>query len=121
VTIILNGGIKSVADIRESLVHVDGVMIGREAYQNPYFLAEVERDIFGAENLRSRHEVIAAMMPYISRSLENGIPLKDITRHILGLYQGLPGARRWRQILSDQAYKPAANTDVVSEALKQVS
>ncbi len=120
-TIVLNGGIKSISDIQESLKHVDGVMIGREAYQNPYFLAEVEREIFGAENVRSRHEVIEAMMPYINRCLENDVPLKDMTRHILGLFQGLPGARRWRQVLSQEAYKPAANVNVVREALKQVA
>ncbi|MCE9508617.1 MAG: tRNA dihydrouridine(20/20a) synthase DusA [Alphaproteobacteria bacterium] len=120
-TIVLNGGIKSIEDIQKSMEHVDGVMIGREAYQNPYFLADVEREIFGNKNVRSRHEVIEAMMPYIDRSLQNDADLKDITRHILGLYQGLPGARRWRQILSEEAYKPAANANVVREALKHVS
>jgi tRNA-dihydrouridine synthase A len=120
-TIILNGGIKRIEDIEESLKHVDGVMIGREAYQNPYFLADVERDIFNAENIRRRDEIIEAMMPYIEKCLANNVPLKDMTRHILGLYQGLPGARRWRQILSQEAYKPAANSNVVREALKAVS
>ena len=120
-TIILNGGIKTVENIQESLNHVDGVMIGREAYQNPYFLAEIEREIFQTPRLRTRHEVIEAMIPYIDSSLQNGYDLKDITRHILGLYQGLPGARRWRQVLSNEAYKPAANANVVREALKHVS
>jgi tRNA-dihydrouridine synthase A len=120
-TIVLNGGIKCIEDIQKSLTHVDGVMIGREAYQNPYFLAEVEREIFGNKSVRSRHDVIEAMIPYIDKSLQNDADLKDITRHILGLYQGLPGARRWRQILSREAYKPAANANVVREALKHVS
>jgi tRNA-dihydrouridine synthase A len=120
-TIVLNGGIKNIEDIRQSLQHVDGVMIGREAYQNPYFLAEVEREIFQTQNVRSRHEVIEAMIPYIDHSLQNDVSLKDITRHILGLYQGLPGARRWRQILSQEAYKPAANANVIREALRHVS
>ena len=120
-TIIINGGVKRIEDIEESMKYVDGVMIGREAYQNPYFLAEIEQGIFQNRSIRSRHEVIEAMIPYIERSLQNDGDLKDITRHILGLYQGLPGARRWRQILSQEAYKPAANVNVLREALKQVS
>ncbi len=119
--IILNGGIQTVDHIRESQPHVDGVMIGREAYQNPYFLAEVEREIFGTQNILTRNEVIEAMFPYIERAIAEGAELKDITRHILGLYQGLPGAKRWRRALSEEAYKPAANTNVVRDALKHVS
>jgi tRNA-dihydrouridine synthase A len=119
--IILNGGIKTIETIQEALGRLDGVMIGREAYQNPYFMAEVERQVFDAENIRSRHEVVEAMMGYIENRLQEGIPLKDITRHILGLYQGRPGARRWRRILSEEACKPAANTNVVRDALRQVA
>lgn len=119
--IILNGGIKNIENIEESLKHVDGVMIGREAYVNPYFLAEIERRIFQTAQVRSRHEIISALLPYIRKCLENGTDLKDITRHILGLYQGLPGARRWRQVLSQEAYKPAANEDVILAALAQIA
>jgi tRNA-dihydrouridine synthase A len=118
--IILNGGIKTTEHITEALKHVDGVMIGREAYQNPYFMSEVERTVFGTENLRSRREVIEALMPYIDNNLQNGIPLKDISRHILGLFQGLHGARRWRQILSSEAYKPAAGSDLIRVAMAAV-
>lgn len=118
--IILNGGIRTTAQIGEALQHLDGVMIGREAYQNPYFLAQVERDILGTTNIRSRREVIEALMPYIDINLQNGTPLKDISRHILGLFQGLHGARRWRQILSSEAYKPAANSDLILSALAAV-
>ncbi len=118
--IILNGGIKTTAQISEAMQHVDGVMIGREAYQNPYFLAQVERDILRTSSLRSRREVIEALMPYIDTSLQKGIPLKDISRHILGLFQGLPGARRWRQILSSEAYKPDAGSDLILTALGSV-
>lgn len=114
--VILNGGIKTIGNIQEALKHVDGVMIGREAYTNPYFLAEVEREIFGAPSIKTRHEIIDALLPYIDRSLQNGVPLKDITRHILGLYQGLPGARKWRQILSNEAFRPAANGNTVLTA-----
>jgi tRNA-dihydrouridine synthase A len=119
-TFILNGGIKTIEDVRTGLAQMDGVMIGREAYQNPYFLAEIEREIFGATHTPSRHDIVEAMMPYIGKSLENGVPLKDITRHMLGLYNGLPGARRWRQVLSQEAYKPAANENVVRNAMKEV-
>ena len=64
---------------------------------------------------------VEALMPYVDKSLSAGVPVKDITRHILGLYQGMPGARRWRQILSQEAYKPAANANVIREALKAVA
>lgn len=119
-TLILNGGIKTLDGVREGLAHMDGVMIGREAYQNPYFLAEIEREIFGTQNVPSRHAIIEAMMPYIAKHLAAGGELKDITRHMLGLFGGLRGGRRWRQILSQDAYKPAANENVVREALKQI-
>ncbi|MFH1158446.1 MAG: tRNA dihydrouridine(20/20a) synthase DusA [Pseudomonadota bacterium] len=120
-SVILNGGIRRIGDIRDSLCHVDGVMIGREAYKNPYFLADIEKEIFRTASVRSRHDVIDALLPYINETLRNGVPLKDITRHMLGLYQGIPGARRWRQILSQEACKPAANADILTEALKQIS
>jgi tRNA-dihydrouridine synthase A len=119
--IILNGGIKTVAHIQEALQHVDGVMIGREAYTNPYFLAEIEKEIFKNQNVLSRDQVIESIIPYADRIARENIPVKDITRHILGLYQGLPGARRWRQILSQEAYKPAANSDVIRQAMAAIS
>ena len=118
--IILNGGLKTIEDIQDAMKHCDGVMIGREAYTNPYFMAEVEREIFGNTEVKTRNEVIEALFPYIEKCLHEGTPLKDITRHILGLYQGLPGARRWRQILSQEAYKDAANSNTVREALKAI-
>ncbi|MDD9899625.1 MAG: tRNA dihydrouridine(20/20a) synthase DusA [Alphaproteobacteria bacterium] len=116
----LNGGLKKIENIKEVLNHVDGVMIGREAYQNPWFMAEVEKEVFGNTNTPSRREVVEQMINYINKSLQNGVKLKDITRHILGLYQNMPGARRWRRILSEEAYKPAANSDVVWQALAAV-
>jgi tRNA-dihydrouridine synthase A len=118
--IILNGGIKTIEHIQEAMQHTDGVMIGREAYSNPYFMAEIERQMFGNTDVKTRGEVVEALMPYVERILKNGYPVKDITRHILGLYQGQRGARRWRQILSQEAYKPAANESVIREALKAV-
>lgn len=119
--IILNGGIKTTEQIKGALQHLDGVMIGREAYTNPYFLAEIEKEIFGTKNVPSRDEIIHSLIPYVKKELETGVPVKDITRHILGLYQGLRGARKWRQILSQEAYKPAANGNVILKALEAVS
>ena len=96
-------------------------MIGREAYQNPYFLAEIERDIFGNENVKSRDEIIEELLRYIENCLRSGsAEVKDITRHTLGLYRGVKGGKRWRQILSEEVYKPHANTNIVREALKQI-
>lgn len=118
--IILNGGLKTIEDIQKVMPQVDGVMIGREAYSNPYFMAEIEREIFQSKTVSERLEIIENLFPYIERELASGTPLKDITRHILGLWQGLPGARKWRRILSEEAYKPAANANVVRAALREV-
>lgn len=115
--IILNGGLKTIDDIEKALPHVDGVMIGREAYSNPWFLAQIEEAIFKNPPQKSQVEIVEELIPYIDRSLQNGAELKDITRHILGLFQGARGARTWRRILSTEAYKPAANSNVVRTAL----
>lgn len=118
--IILNGGVKTLAHVREGLEHTDGVMIGREAYQNPWFLSEIEKDTLGAQKLRDRDAVVEAMTAYAEREMEKGVKLKDITRHILGLYRGLPGARGWRRILSEEAYKPGAKVDLIRIAAQQI-
>ncbi len=120
-TIILNGGLKNIADIAEQLQSVDGVMIGREAYTNPYFLAEVEKKFFqDAESVKTRHAIIENLLPYIEEQLTNNVKLSSITRHILGVFQGEPGARGWRRYLSENAFKTGANVDVIKTALKQV-
>lgn len=94
----INGGIKTVAESLAHLRHVDGVMIGREAYHNPYLLAECGQH--DGLPLPSRFAVMEQMLPYIEQRLSQGAPLSLLTRHILGLFQGLPGSRRWRQALS---------------------
>jgi tRNA-dihydrouridine synthase A len=120
-TIVLNGGIQSLAACREHLLQVDGVMIGREAYQNPWMLAEVDRVLFGMDNpAQSRDDVIDSLLPYVERQLARGAHLNHITRHILGLYQGVPGARKFRRHLSENAYRKEAGLEVLTGALSLV-
>lgn len=97
-TIEINGGIKTVAETRQHLEHVDGVMIGREAYHNPYLLAELGQ-LWDLE-APNRFEIMQQMMPYIQQRMSEGAPVSVLTRHILGLFQNLAGARKWRQSLS---------------------
>jgi tRNA-dihydrouridine synthase A len=115
-TIIINGGIAGVADVHEHLLHVDGVMLGRTAYHEPYRLAEIEHEIFGTP-LPDRDAVLAALKPYIDAHLARGDRLQHITRHILGLYQGLPGARAYRRVLSERAHHADAGYEVVQQAI----
>ena len=97
-TIELNGGVKTLEETQAHLQHVDGVMIGREAYHNPYLLAELGQ--LWHLDAPNRFDIMQEMMPYIEQRLAEGAPLSIITRHILGLFQNLPGARKWRQALS---------------------
>lgn len=114
----INGGITSLAQASEHLQQVDTVMIGRAAYQNPYLLATVDHTFYHRQSaVRSRHEIVAALMPYVAAHIEQGGKLNHITRHILGLFQGQPGAKKWRQTLSQQAHLPGANIGVLQQAL----
>lgn len=115
-TIVVNGGVSSVADVEQHLRHVDGVMLGRTAYHEPYRLAELEHALFG-EALPERDAVLAAFRPYIEAHLARGDRLQHISRHILGLYQGLPGARAFRRVLSERAHRSDAGYDVVVDAI----
>ena len=100
----INGGIETIEQVRSHLTNVDGVMLGRAAYQNPYVLAEVDQLFYAAETTPlTRHEIIDAYLPYIEREVAAGVPLTTITRHILGLFNGLPGARAFRRYLSENA------------------
>lgn len=120
--IVLNGGIEDLDTAAEQLDYVDGVMLGRAAYQRPYLLADVDRRFYGdTRPPRGRAEVVAALRPYIERQLAAGEPLKHVTRHILGLFHGQPGGRRWRRILSERAHRPGADYAVIEDALQQVS
>jgi tRNA-dihydrouridine synthase A len=117
--IILNGGITSMDQIDEALLQLDGVMIGREAYHNPYFLAAVDARYYGEQTVKpTRHEINYAFIPYLQRQLSAGVKLNSMTRHILGLFHGMPGARGWRRYLSENACRKDADESVVTEALK---
>ena len=108
-TIEINGGIKTFEETQQHLQYVDGVMIGREAYHNPYLLAEMGQ-LWNLEAV-DRFEIMQQMMPYIHQRVAEGAPLSIITRHILGLFQNLPGARKWRQALSGGNAKTIADIE----------
>ncbi len=118
--IVLNGGIKTLQQVDEILSKVDGVMIGREAYHNPYFLAELENHLQPNGSLPRREVIVEQMIPYIERELAEGERLSRITRHMSGLFLGQPGARAWRRFLSENACREGAGLDVLLNALKQM-
>jgi len=115
-TVVINGGIGTLAEVDEHLRHVDGVMLGRTAYHEPYRLAEIEQEIFGTR-LPDRDAVLATLKPYIDAHLARGDRLQHISRHILGLYQGLPGARAFRRLLSERAHRADAGYEIVEHAI----
>ncbi len=116
--IVLNGGITSLDQAEEILQRVDGVMVGREAYHNPYLLAEVDRRLFGENHPNlSRQEIIVQLIPYIHDQLKTNVRLNSVARHILGLFHGELGARRWRRYLSENACKADADESVILKAL----
>jgi tRNA-dihydrouridine synthase A len=116
-TIAINGGIKTLAECHEHLQHLDGVMVGREAYQNPYLLATVDQELYGEQYpVVSRSEIFHALLPYVESELSKGGQLSYISRHILGLFHGMPGARLFRRHLSENAYKKGADIKVLTDA-----
>ena len=120
--IIINGGITSHEAALGHLQHVDGVMIGREAYHNPFTLAQVDQLFYGREaNSMTREDAMLAMRPFIEAELEAGTPLRFIARHILGLYQGMHGARNWRRMLSDSKLLKDANWSLIVAAMQEVA
>ncbi|MGR9087870.1 MAG: tRNA dihydrouridine(20/20a) synthase DusA [Gammaproteobacteria bacterium] len=117
--IVLNGGIESLDHAEELLTQVDGVMMGREAYHNPYLLAEVDRRIFDETCATvSRERILTRLLPYVRRELDKGVRLNSMARHILGLFHGAAGARAWRRHISENAVKPGADESVLLQALK---
>ena len=120
--IIINGGITDLDSTESHLRHVDGVMLGRTAYHEPYMLAGVDARLYrDTRKVPGRDEIVNMMLPYIEMELANGALLKHITRHMLGLFTGEPGARHWRRYLGHHAVKRGAGTEVVREALEKVS
>ena len=116
--ILINGGVKTNAEIAEHLRHVDGVMVGREAYHNPWLMADWDAAFYGDDSTAvSRQQVVDAMLPYIRARLAEGHKLRNIARHILGLFQGMPGARQWRRMLSDAKLLDGADEGLLLQAL----
>ena len=120
-TIVLNGGLGEWGAIERELAFVDGVMLGRAAYHDPYLLAEADRRLFGSTSPpRARAEIVHALIPYITDQLAHGTSLRAIVRHILGLSHGVRGGRRFRQLLSDAARLHDADTSLLDDALLTV-
>ncbi len=117
IEVVINGGIKATDEVDEALMHVDGAMIGRQAYHQPYFLAELEHHLNPNHALPDRYEVVERMLPYIEERLINGEPLGRVARHMLGLFAGQPGARAWRRCISENAHRQGAGIHVLINAL----
>ncbi len=119
--IIINGGIKDLTEAHEHLNHVDGVMLGREAYQRPYILSAVDQEFFNAQHkIPERLNILEHFLPYVDEELSQGTALRHITRHILGLFQSQPGGKKFRRYLSENAYKPGADLNVLKQAMQLV-
>jgi tRNA-dihydrouridine synthase A len=117
----INGGIQTLEQAKHHLQQVDGVMMGRSVYHDPYLLAQVDSVIFGESHpILSRHDVIRNMLPYIEQRMSQGCPIKSISRHLLGIFQGQPGARAWRRYLSENAHSKGADVTVLEKALALV-
>lgn len=120
-TVVINGGIESLEQADEHLRHVDGVMLGRAAYHAPWILHDIDRRYGGGANpCGTREDAVAAMGGYIAAALSRGVWLQHVTRHMLGLFHGVPGGKHWRRVLSEQATRPGAGQDVVDRALQEV-
>jgi tRNA-dihydrouridine synthase A len=115
--IIINGGIRTLQECSMHLQHVDGVMVGREAYQNPWLLHAVDSSLFGAKlPVATRHDILENFYPYVTRQLQSGTPLHHLTRHVLGLFHGQPGGKRFRRHLSEHANKPETGMETLQQA-----
>src|SRR6195256_2131607 len=121
VPIIINGGIGSVAEVKQHLDHVDGVMLGRAAYQDPWRLLTVHADLFGEAAPRAgMKDVFEAMMPYIENQLAQGARLHSMTRHFVGAFHGVPGARAFRRHLAENGVRQGAGVSVLRDAIALV-
>ncbi len=119
--IIINGGITTMADCHDHLAKVDGVMMGRVAYETPWILSQIDKEIFALSSPSlTRRQVVSAMQNYLEQELPKGVKVHNVTRHMLGLFHGCPGARRWRQILTIEATKPEAKPSLLQKALDEM-
>jgi len=116
--VVVNGGIADADEATAHLDHVDGAMLGRAAYHTPYLLHQLDARWSGGAP-RTRAELLRAYRPYVEAQLANGVFLKHITRHLLGLFAGQPGGRAFRQVLSEGAHRPGADWSLVEQALSQ--
>ncbi|WP_135209676.1 tRNA dihydrouridine(20/20a) synthase DusA [Vitreimonas flagellata] len=120
--IILNGGLRDLDHALQESSTLDGVMLGRAAYQTPATLMDVDARVFGAANpVASRAAAIEAHLPYIEAQLARGVPLHAMTRHMLGLFNALPGGRAWRRVLSERGVRAGAGVDVLRAALAEIT
>ena len=121
-TVVINGGIRDWDSARVHLDHVDGVMIGREAYENPYFLTTLDRDFYGDDHpVLTREEALESFFPYVERNLAEGVPLFKMTRHLIGLYRNEPRARAWRRHLTEGSVPRQAGIEVLHQGLEIAS
>ena len=119
--IIINGGIKTIQASLEHLQHVDGVMLGREVYHNPYLMMQVDGNIYADEGkVLSRKQILEQYFSYIEQQMGQGVYLKQMSRHLLGLFQGQPGAKAWRRYISENAHKEGAGIEVLQQAMEKV-
>ena len=120
--IIINGGVTTLAQCQEHLHNLDGVMIGREAYSNPYLLANVDQQLYKSSNpVKTREQIAEEFLIYVEKELTKGTKLSAMTRHILGLFHGMPGARLFRRHISENAFKPSATIDILKTALEKTT
>ncbi len=119
---ILNGGLKNKAEMLQHIQELDGIMVGREVYDNPYFLSDIDELIFNDSTLKlTRFDVLDKYLHYVQIQLDKGVPLKVMAQHIFGLFNGLPGARAWRRYLSENIYAKDAGVEVINEAVQSVA
>ncbi len=119
--IIINGGITTLEQCQHHLQFVDGVMVGREAYHNPWLLAQVDSQLYATpDSFNQRKAVIDAFIPYIEQQLSQGVTLAPMSKPILGLFQGIAGARYWRRYISENAFKPNADSKILLQAMQKI-
>ena len=118
--IVLNGGVKSLEDAQTHLAHLDGIMLGRAVYEDPFVLAEADQQFYGGGHVATRLQVAGAMIAYAEAQAELGTPLWAVARHMLNLFKGQPGGRLWRRALSERANRRGAGVEVLREALEML-